>query len=59
MNQREIDSLRPEYPPELIKSGVRGKYAARFKEGSNVAVIDSGLSKVFPNSKAVKEALRN
>ncbi|MCZ0943028.1 MAG: hypothetical protein OXJ53_08230 [Gammaproteobacteria bacterium] len=59
MNQREIDDLRPEYPAELIRSGVRGKYAARFKEGSNVVVIDSDLSKVFPNSKAVNEALRN
>lgn len=26
------DDLRPEYPPDLIKSGARGKYAKRYRE---------------------------
>jgi len=35
------DELRREYPPDLIKSGVRGKYAKRIrKEGTN-AVNDA------------------
>ena len=59
MNQRENDDLRPEYPAELIRSGIRGKYAKRFKEGSNVVIIDPDLSEAFPNSKAVNEALRD
>ena len=59
MNQRENDDLRPEYPTELIRSGIRGKYAKRFKEGSNVVIIDPDLSDAFPNSKAVNEALRD
>ena len=59
MNQRENDDLRPEYPAELIRSGIRGKYAKRFKEGSNVVVIDPDLSDAFPNSEAVNEALRD
>ena len=58
MNQHENDDLRPEYPAELIRSGIRGKYAKRLKEGSNVVVIDPDLSDAFPNSKAVNEALR-
>ena len=58
MNQRENDDLRPEYPAELIRSGIRGKYAKRLKEGSNVVVIDPDLSDEFPNSEAVNEALR-
>ena len=58
MNQRENDDLRPEYPAELIRSGIRGKYARRLKEGSNVVVIDPDLSDAFPNSEAVNEALR-
>jgi hypothetical protein len=29
------DALRPEYPADLIKSGVRGKYAKRYREGTN------------------------
>ena len=59
MNQCENDDLRPEYPVELIRSGIRGKYAKQFKEGSNVVVIDPDLSDVFPNSEAVNEALRD
>ena len=59
MNQREKDDLRPEYPAEFIRSGIRGKYARRFKDGSNVVVIDPDLSDAFPNSEAVNEALRD
>ena len=59
MNQIENDDLRPEYPAELIRSGIRGKYAKRFKTGSNVVVIDPDLSDAFPNSEAVNEALRD
>jgi len=58
MNNSEDDDLRPEYPPELIRSGVRGKYAKQFREGSNVVVIDPDLVKAFPNRKAVNDALR-
>ena len=59
MKQLENDDLRPEYSAELIRSGIRGKYAKRFKEGSNVVVIDPDLSDAFPNSEAVNEALRD
>ena len=59
MNQCENDDLRPEYPVELIRSGIRGKYAKQSKEGSNVVVIDPDLSDAFPKSEAVNEALRD
>ena len=59
MNQRENDDLRPEYPAKLITSGIRGKYARRSKEGSNIVVIDPDLTDAFPNSEAVNEALRD
>ena len=59
MSQRENDDLRPEYSVELVRSGIRGKYARRCKEGSNVVVIDPDLSVAFPNSEAVNEALRD
>ncbi len=52
--------LRPEYPPEFIRSGTRGKYAQRYRdEGTNVAVIDPDLHKLFPDSDAVNRALRD
>jgi hypothetical protein len=52
------DTLRDEYPADLIKSGVRGKYASRYREGTNVVLIDPDLHKLFPDSEAVNRALR-
>ena len=52
------DTLRPEYSPELIKSGVRGKYAARYREGTNIVLVDPDLHKLFPSAEAVNGALR-
>jgi hypothetical protein len=52
------DTLREEYPEDLIKSGARGKYAKRYREGTNVVLIDPDLHKLFPNSEAVNRALR-
>lgn len=52
------DTLRPEYPADLIKSGVRGKYASRYREGTNIVLIDPELHKLFPDSESVNRALR-
>jgi hypothetical protein len=58
MNNDE-DTLRKEYPADLIKSGVRGKYASRYREGTNIVLIEPDLHKLFPNSEAVNRALRD
>ena len=50
--------MRPEYSAELIKSGIREKYAKRYREGTNVVPIDPELKKLFPNAEAVNRALR-
>jgi hypothetical protein len=52
------DTLRPEYPADLIKSGERGKYAARYREGTNVALIEPELHRLFPDAESVNNALR-
>ena len=52
------DTLRDEYPEDLIKSGVRGKYTKSYREGTNVVLIDPDLHKIFPGSDAVNRALR-
>lgn len=39
--------------------GVRGKYAQRYAEGTNVVVIDPDVNKYFPNHEAVNESLRS
>lgn len=51
----DSDEMRPEYD---FSGGVRGKYAARYAEGSNVVVVDPDLADVFPNSESVNRALR-
>jgi hypothetical protein len=55
----EKDTLRNEYPEDLIKSGVRGKYAKRYREGTNVVLIDPDLHEIFPDSESVNRALRD
>lgn len=54
----EKDTLRKEYPEELIKSGVRGKYAKQSAEGTNVVLLDADVAKAFPTSESVNQALR-
>jgi len=52
------DTLRDEYPEDLIRSGVRGRYAQRYREGTNIVLIDPDLHALFPDSEAVNRALR-
>lgn len=55
---RDPDEILPEYDPALIRRGVRGKYAARYAEGTNVVVLEPDLAAAFPDSAAVNAALR-
>ena len=52
------DTLRGDYPEDLIKSGIRGKYTKSYREGTNMVLIDPDLHKLFPDSEAVNRALR-
>ncbi|MFH1921534.1 MAG: hypothetical protein ABIP48_16845, partial [Planctomycetota bacterium] len=50
--------------PDMLKEydfskGVRGKYAQRYAEGSNVVVLPPDLAEAFPTTEAVHEALRD
>jgi len=38
--------------------GIRGKYAKRYAEGTNVVVIDPDVAEYFPDHESVNEALR-
>ena len=49
------DDLRPEYD---FSQGVRGKYAQRFREGTNIVVLDPDVAAEFKDSQAVNDALR-
>ena len=53
------DKLRPEYDlSTLLKGGVCGKYAERYKEGTNFVRLAPDVAAAFPNKEAVNEALR-
>ncbi len=42
-----------------ISKSVRGKYAERYKEGTNIVVLEPDIAKEFPNDASVNEALRH
>jgi hypothetical protein len=56
---RVNDELRPEYVlGQLLKGGVRGKYAKRYHAGTNLVLLDPDVRKAFRSERAVNDALR-
>ena len=51
----ESDGMRAEYD---FRSGVRGKYAKRYAEGTNIVLLEPDVAEAFPDSRAVNAALR-
>jgi len=49
------DDMRDEYS---FSQAEVGKYADRFKEGTNLVAIEPSVRDVFPDSRSVNEALR-
>ena len=47
--------MRSEYD---FSQGLRGKYAKRFSEGTNLVLLDPDVAIEFPNAAAVNKALR-
>lgn len=52
------DDLRPEYDLSTLKNEVRGKYADRYREGTNIVLLEPDVAKAFPDSDSVNRALR-
>jgi hypothetical protein len=55
MSKASDSILRNEYD---FTGGERGKYAARYAEGTNVVFLDPDVAKAFTDSKSVNDALR-
>jgi hypothetical protein len=56
--RRQKDELRSEYKlSDFPTPMVRGKYAKRLKESSNIVVLRPEVAAVFPNEDAVNSAL--
>jgi hypothetical protein len=42
-----------------FSKGVRGKYAKKFHQGTNLVALEPDVQRAFPNSEAVNKALRD
>ncbi len=51
----ERNTMRPEYD---FSAALRGVTAARYAQGTNIAVIDPEVLDVFPDGATVNQALR-
>lgn len=56
---KSSDELRPEYDlRELLRKGVRGKYANAYRSGTNLVPLDPDVRRAFRDEKDVNDALR-
>ena len=56
VNGQKSDEMLAEYD---FSGGIRGKYAKRYREGTNVVVLEPDVAKAFPTARAVNQALRS
>lgn len=57
--KKPIRKPEPDIAPEYnFSNGVRGKYARRYAQGSNVVVLEPDVAKSFSNANDVNRALR-
>ena len=50
--------MNAEYDFASMRGGVRGKYAQRLRQESNIVVLDPEIALAFPTGEAVNAALR-
>ncbi len=48
--------MRKEYD---FSKGVRGKYAKKYKAGTNIVLLDPDVAQVFKTPRSVNQALRS
>ena len=59
MRKPKMTVREPEMKADYdFRGGVRGKYAARYAQGTNVILLEPDVAESFPDSKSVNEALR-
>jgi hypothetical protein len=56
--QERRDELRREYDLSKLKGGVRGKYVARYRAGTNLVLLSPDVAEYFPDEQSVNTALR-
>lgn len=59
MSETQNNMADPDMKAEYdFSKGIRGKYAQRYAEGTNVVVLAPDVAAAFPTSEAVNTALR-
>jgi len=56
--RKQRDELRREYDLPKLRGGVRGKYAARYRAGTNIVLLSPDVAEHFPDERSVNSALR-
>ena len=59
MNMKRMKADQEMLEEYDFSKGIRGKYAQKYSEGTNVVVIDPDVSKFFPDHDSVNKALRS
>ena len=59
MKKVNSDELRPEYHRDDFGHGIRGKYYEDYKSGTNLVLLNPDVAAMFPDEKAVNDALRS
>ena len=53
------DDLRPEYDlKQLLRGAEQGRYAERFRLGTNLVLLEPDVAAAFPDEQSVNEALK-
>ena len=57
------EAMTNEHDSEMLdeydfSKGIRGKYAKRYHEGTNIIRLDDDVAKIFPDAKSANKALR-
>jgi hypothetical protein len=52
------DDIRREYDLSKLRGPVRGKYAARYRSGTNLVLLSPDVAEYFPDEQSVNTALR-
>jgi hypothetical protein len=58
VSRKSANDMLPEYDFASMKGGVRGKYAAPYRAGTNLVLLDPEVAEAFPTDAAVNQALR-
>ena len=52
------NELRREYDLSQLQGGVRGKYATRYRAGTNLVLLSPDVAEYFPDEQSVNAVLR-